>query len=152
MLDMLNETFNKEEDNSKSISAIEKQLEHIAEQLNQQPSDSISDSTQGNEVSFLCSDKIVHKSTPPELELVMEDYVSLDDQETESMLESKQAVTELENYNEEFHLLEASKVGEGSVEAGITSYPTTFKKPEPQLLDMMDSKKTKHIQTTKCHH
>ncbi|CAI9259344.1 unnamed protein product [Lactuca saligna] len=62
MLDMLNETFNKEEDNSKSILAIEKQLEHIAEQLNQQPSHNISDSTQGNEVSFHYSDKIVHKS------------------------------------------------------------------------------------------
>lgn len=34
MLVILNVTFNKEEDNSKSISVIEKQLEQIAEQLN----------------------------------------------------------------------------------------------------------------------
>ncbi|CAI9287946.1 unnamed protein product [Lactuca saligna] len=141
MLDMLNETFNKEEDNSKSISAIEDQLERITEKLKQQPPGKTLDITQVNEVCFLCNDNVVHNPTPPKLELVVEDYVSLDDQENESMIERKEAIIELENYNEEFHLLEASKVGEGFVEVGITSYPTTFKKPEPQLLDMMDSKR-----------
>ncbi|CAI9262893.1 unnamed protein product [Lactuca saligna] len=114
MLDMLNETFNKEEYNLKSISVIEKQLEHIAEKLNQQFSDNLSDTTLVNEVTFPCSHKLfdnkVHKLTPPELELVVEDYVSLNDQETESISKIKEVEIELDKYNEDFHELEVSKV------------------------------------------
>ncbi|CAI9284552.1 unnamed protein product [Lactuca saligna] len=134
MLYMLNEIFIKEEDNSKSISAIEKQLEHIAEKLNEQPSDNISDTTQVNEVSFLCNENVVHNPTPPKLEVVVEDDVPLNDNDTQRMFEIKEAVIEFEKSNEEFHELEESKVGEGFVEANTTPYPTILKKPEIQLL------------------
>ncbi|CAI9303172.1 unnamed protein product [Lactuca saligna] len=106
MLDILNETFNKEEDNSKSISVIEKQLEHIAKKLNQKPLDNLSNTTLVNEVTFRCSDKLfdnkVHKLTPPELELVVEDYVYLNDLETESISEINEVEIKLDKYNEYF--------------------------------------------------
>ncbi|CAI9303338.1 unnamed protein product [Lactuca saligna] len=117
MLDMLNEIFNKEEDNSKSIPVIEKQLEHIAEQLNQQFSNSLSDTTLVNKETFPCSYKLfnnkVYKLTPPELELVVEDYVSLNNQETESISEIKEVEIELDKYNEDFHELKSPKLGRG---------------------------------------
>ena len=53
----------------------------------------------------------MHKPTPSKLKVVVEDYVSLDNKDIEMMYESKETVIGLENYNEEFHLLEASKVG-----------------------------------------
>ena len=129
MLDMLNETFNKEEDNSKSISAIEDQLERITEQLKQQPPGKPSDTTQVNEVSFLCNDNIVHNPTPPKLEVVMEDDVPLNDNYSQRMFEIKEAVIEFEKSNEEFHELEESKVGEGFVKANTTLCPIILKKP-----------------------
>ncbi|CAI9265513.1 unnamed protein product [Lactuca saligna] len=125
MLDMLNETFNKEEDSSKSISTIEKQLECISKQLNQQPSDNLSDTTQVSEVTFLSSDNIVHKPTSPKIKVVVKDYVLLDDKDTKMIFEIKEVVVELEKSNVEFHDLETSKVGEGSVEANTTPYPTS---------------------------
>ncbi|CAI9273721.1 unnamed protein product [Lactuca saligna] len=152
MLDILSETFNKEYENSKSISVTEKQLEHIVEQLNQQPSDNVSNTTLVNEVTFPCSDKLfdnkVHKLTPPELELVVEDYVSLNNQETGSITEIKEVEIELDKYNEDFHELEDSKVGEGFVEANNIPYPIILKKPETQLFVLTDSKiNSKYKQT-----
>ncbi|CAI9279310.1 unnamed protein product [Lactuca saligna] len=152
MLDILTETFNKEEDNSKSISVIEKQLEHIAKNLNQQPSDNLSNTTLVNEVTFPCSDKLfdnkVHKLTQPELELVVEDYVSLNDQKTESISEIKEVEIELDKYNEDFHELEESKVGEGFVEANTIPYTIILKKHEAQLFVLTDSKiNSKYKQT-----
>ncbi|CAI9294929.1 unnamed protein product [Lactuca saligna] len=137
---MLNETFNKEEDNSKLILEIEDQLERIMEQLKQQPPGKPSHTTQVNEVSFLCINSIMDNPTPPELEVVVEDDVPLIDNDTQSMFEIKEVVIELEKYNKALHELEASKVGERFVAANTIPYPTTFKKKtDPQLL-LMESK------------
>ncbi|CAI9300693.1 unnamed protein product [Lactuca saligna] len=153
MLDMLNETLYKEEENSKSISTLERQIEQIRKKLNQQLSGNFSDTTQDNKVTILCSDKYfdnrVHNPTPTELEVVVEDYVPLYDNNTERLIEIKEVVIEKEKYNEEFHVSQVTKVGEGFVEANTTSYPKTLKKLEPKLL-VMDSKKVaKYKQTNK---
>ena len=144
MLDMLNETFYKEDENSKSISTLERQIEQISEKLNQHPPGNLSYTTQDNEVTILCSDKYfdnkVHNFIPLKLEAVVHNYVPLYDNNTERIIEIKEVVIEKEKYNEEFHVSKVTKVGEASVEANTTHFPTTFKKHQPQLL-VMDSKK-----------
>ncbi|CAI9282720.1 unnamed protein product [Lactuca saligna] len=54
-----------------------------------------------------------HKLTPHELQLVVEAYVYLNDQETASISEIKEVKIELDKYNEDFNELEESKFGEG---------------------------------------
>ena len=111
-----------QEDNSKRLLIIQKKLDELMEQLNQPPPPgNLSDTTQVEEVSFLCHDEFldnkVHEPTPPELDMVVEDYVYLDDKDSESVFEIKEVVTDLENSNENLHDLETPKVGEGFVEA-----------------------------------
>ena len=72
----------------------------------------------------------------------MEDYLSLDDNDTKRIVEIKEFVNKVEQTNEEFHDSEAPKVGEGYVEANTTPYLTTLKKHEPQLIDVMEKKYT----------
>ena len=91
MLDMIEKSCQLQEI---SLSNIQKSVEYITEQLNQQPTDNISDTTHENEVSFLSSNELydtkMHKPIPPELEVVVEDYVSLNDKKTEKRLENEE--------------------------------------------------------------
>ncbi|CAI9293385.1 unnamed protein product [Lactuca saligna] len=99
------------------------------EHLKQQPLGKPSDTTQVNEVSFLCNDNIVHNTTPLELKVVVEDDVPLNDNDTKRMFQIKEVVIELEKSKEELNELEDSKVGEGFVEANTTPTQQILKKP-----------------------
>ncbi|KAL4567248.1 hypothetical protein LXL04_022825 [Taraxacum kok-saghyz] len=119
-----------------SLSNIQKSLEYISEQLNQPPPGNPTDTTQLEEVSFLCHDEPFdnkeHEPTPPLVEVVMKDYVSLDDTDSESDFENKEVLTDLENSNKTFHDLETPNVWEGSVEANTNPDPTELKACEKQ--------------------
>jgi hypothetical protein len=121
MLDMMKISFELQECNNK--------LEELLEQLNQQPSDNISDTTQLEEVSFLCHDEPFdnkeHEPTPPLVEVVMKDYVSLDNMDSESDFENNEVVTDLENFNETFHDLSSDELSDTKIHE-----PTP---PEPEL-------------------
>ena len=68
----------------------------------------------------------VYEPTPPEVEVVVEDYISLDNKDAEMEVEIKEAEIELEKptYVTES---EAPKVGEGSVELNTTLHLTTLR-------------------------
>ncbi|KAL4572407.1 hypothetical protein LXL04_019182 [Taraxacum kok-saghyz] len=69
----------------------------------------------------------VYEPTPPEVEVVVEDYISLDNKDAEMEVEIKEAEIELEKptYVTES---EAPKVGEGSVELNTTPPSYNFEK------------------------
>ena len=142
MLDMMEKSCRMQE---KSLSNIQKSIEYISEQLNQQPSDNISDTILENEVSFLSSDElsdiIVHKPTLPELEVVVEDYVSLNDKKTEKSVENKEV--EIGSEKNEINWIEPiiPKVGEGLVDLNTTYSPTTLSKLDARPSIVIDFKR-----------
>ena len=135
MLDMMKISFELQECNNK--------LEELLEQLNQQPSDNISDTTQLEEVSFLCHDEPFdnkeHEPTPPEpeLEVVVEDDVPLNDNRPKN----EEVEVSLENNQSDLYEPIIPKVGEGLVEVNTTSSPTTLSKPDAQLSVVIDLKR-----------
>ncbi|KAI3502748.1 hypothetical protein L1887_31025 [Cichorium endivia] len=149
MMELLKEGFKQEENNSKAISILENQLEKIVEQLQQQRSDDHSDTTQADEVTILCSDESfdinVHKPTPPNYEVVVEDYVSIDEENIElEITNQEKSEFELETSQTIFHEPETPKVGEGSVESNTTPDLANFKEPKKKIFVdtfVLDSKK-----------
>ena len=134
-----------QEDNSKRLLNIQKKLEELMEQLNQPPPPgNLSDTTQVEEVSFLCHDefldKKVHEPTPTEVDMVVEDYVSFDDKDTEGIIESKEVVIESEKSQIALYEPVTPKVGEGFVEDNTTPDPTDLKAHEKQLLFVINPK------------
>ena len=140
MLDTIKISY---EQQIESLANMQRSLEYISEQLNQPPSDNISDTTHENDVSFLFSDNLsdtkMHEPTPPEpeLEVVVEDDVPLNDtrpenEEVEIGLERNQI-----NLNEPI----TPKVGEGFVEVYTTSSPTTLSKPNAEPFVVTDVKR-----------
>ncbi|KAL4561063.1 hypothetical protein LXL04_033225 [Taraxacum kok-saghyz] len=121
MLDMMKISFELQECNKK--------LDELLEQLTQPPSDNFSDTTQLEEVSFLYHDKPFddkeHEPTPPLVEVVMKDYVSWDNTNSESDFENNEVVTDLENFNETFHNLSSDELSDTKMHE-----PTP---PEPEL-------------------
>ncbi|KAL4560246.1 hypothetical protein LXL04_032396 [Taraxacum kok-saghyz] len=142
MLDMMEKSCHLQEI---SLSNIQKSLEYISEQLNQQPSDNILDTTHENEVSFLSSDELydakVHKLTPPELEVAVEDYVSLNDKKTEKNVENEEV--EIGSEKNEINMNEPiiPKVGEGLVKLNTTYSPTTLSKLDARPFIVIDFKR-----------
>ncbi|KAI3679326.1 hypothetical protein L2E82_51458 [Cichorium intybus] len=139
MMELLKEGFKQKENNSKAISILENQLEQMVEQLQQQPSDDHSDTMQADEVTNLCSDESfdinVHKPTPPDYEVVVEDYVSINEEDIElETINQEKSEFELETSQIIFQELETPKVGEGSVESNTTPNLTNFKQPKKQIL------------------
>ena len=108
MLDMMKISFEMQECNQK--------LDKLLELLNQQPSDNTTDTTQLEEVSFLYHDEPFdnkeHEPTPPLVEVVMKDYVSWDNTDSESDYENNEVVTDLENFNETFHDLSSDELSD----------------------------------------
>ena len=93
-----------------------------------------SETTHENDVSFPFSDNLtdtkMHEPTPPEpeLEVVVEDYVPLNDKKTEN----EEVEIGIEQNQIKLYEPIIPKVGEGLVEVKTTSAPTTLSKPTAQ--------------------
>ncbi|KAL4554174.1 hypothetical protein LXL04_039711 [Taraxacum kok-saghyz] len=127
----------------KSLANIQGSIEYMSEQLNQPPPENRSETTDENDVSFPFSDNLsdtkLHEPTPPEpeLEVVVEDYVPLNDNRPEN----EEAEVSLENNQSNMYEPIIPKVGEGLVEVNTTSSPTTLSKPDAQPFVVIDLKR-----------
>ena len=145
MLENAKKIKEQEEKTDQALLNMQKRLDSISKHLNQQPLYNPSDTTQVNEVSSLSSDDFydneVHEPTPLEVEMVVEDCVSLDDKDTESVFESEEVIIDLKESNEKLHDLVITKVGEEFVEVNATPNPTDFKAHKDQPLFVIETKR-----------
>ena len=147
MLENAKKIKEQQEKTDQALLNMQKRLDSISKHLNQPPPENHSDTTEVSEVSFPCPngfiDNQVHEPTPSEVEMVVEDCVSLDVQDSEVVCEIEEVVNDFENCNESLHDLEISKVGEGFVEVNTTPIPMDLKanEHEKEPLVVVKSKK-----------